>query len=53
MNMRKMDDSNETAPGHHVDTDDEGRKLYRVPEGWIPVGQYELNEEGLAYEING
>jgi hypothetical protein len=49
MDMRKMD-SNETAPGHCIGTDDDGNRLFLVPQGWAPVGEYELDADGYAYE---
>jgi hypothetical protein len=51
MNVRN-NETGEVAPGHCVGTDDEGRKLYSVPEGWVPVGEYELDEDGRARECD-
>lgn len=39
----------ELAPAHDVGTDENGDRLYQVPEGWEPVEPFWLDEEGLAH----
>ncbi len=37
--------------GHRQGTDEEGRCLYLVPEGWEPTEPTECNEDGLHYAL--
>lgn len=43
----------EVCPPHCIGTDEEGRKLYQGAEGWEPVSDYWLDEDGLALAEDG
>lgn len=44
------DTTGERAPGHCQGTDEQGRKLWLIPDGYTPEEPYWINEEGFAIE---